>query len=50
MSAVSRPGQSRKIHTPESFFWFRKLGNGARGTRDIEHARLGKRLGRRQRS
>src|SRR5215472_8441607 len=36
MSAVSRPGPSRKIHTQESFFWFRKLGYGARGTRDIE--------------
>ena len=24
MSPVLRPGQSRKIHTQESFFWFRK--------------------------
>src|SRR5215212_5847773 len=36
MSLSLPPDPSSKIHTQESFFWFRKLGNGARGTRDIE--------------
>src|SRR5215510_6354586 len=39
MSPVLRPDPSRKIHTQESFFWFRKPGNnqdGADGISEIE--------------
>src|SRR4029077_18163141 len=36
MSPVLRPAPSRKIRTLESFFWFRKPGNGTDGISDIE--------------
>jgi hypothetical protein len=34
MSPVLRPDPSLKIHTQESFFWFRKLGNDQRNGAD----------------
>src|SRR5262249_30609638 len=48
MSPVLRLGPSRKIHTQESFFWFRKRGNirnGADGISDMPWIPTGERSG-----